>query len=232
MIELVYSPMWFYGKDIIIDIVSIFVLILIAFFSLKYYRYNKKNKNYLILSSSFFIIALSFLFKILTNFSLYYNVLETKNMGFVTFTYQTIRSTDTLFFIGFFLYRLLTLFGLFILFNIYEKKKGINTILLISYLLMISTYFSQSAYYIFHITSLLLLAIITIQYYKNSGSIRSFTPKLLAVSFAVIALSQILFIFIRIDLIYYVIAEIVQLVGYILLLITFMVLKYGKKKQK
>src|SRR3989338_1029488 len=97
MIELVYSPNWFHGKDIIIDTVSIVVLSLIAFFSIRCYRIDKENKNYLYLAISFIVIAFSFLFSIITNFTIYYKSIETANLGFLTLTYQAMRSTDILF---------------------------------------------------------------------------------------------------------------------------------------
>jgi hypothetical protein len=53
----------------------------------------------------------------------------------------------------------------------------------------------------------------------------------LFVSFATIALSQLFFMFIRMEEELYVVAEGVQLLGYIILLVGFlMVLYYGKKK--
>jgi hypothetical protein len=99
MIEIVYSPKWFYGKDIAIDIIGIVILFLIAFFSLKYYRLSK-NKNYLFLSASFFMISLSYFFKIITNFTIYYQVLQTKRFIFGTITYTAVESSDILFVVG------------------------------------------------------------------------------------------------------------------------------------
>lgn len=230
MIELVYSPQWFYGKDIIIDIVSIFVLFLIGFFAIKCYRMNKKNKNYLLLAISFFTLAASFIFKILTNFTIYYKIIEIKNIGVVTLTYQTIKSTNTLFFIGFMLYRILTLIGLYILYSIYTKQTKSNMFLII-FLIIISTYFSQSAYYIFHLTSLILLILITMQYWDIYKKNKLIPSKMLVFSFAIIAISQIIFMFVHLNQLLYVISEIVQLIGYISLLIAFiLVLKHGKKR--
>jgi len=61
---------------------------------------------------------------------------------------------------------------------------------------------------------------------------KHYTAKLLALSFGVIAGSQLIFVFVRINPLLYVIAESIQLIGYIMLLITFvMVLRYGKKKK-
>ena len=45
MIDIVFSPQWFYGKDIIIDIFSAVVLFVIAAFGLKYYLIKKRNKR-------------------------------------------------------------------------------------------------------------------------------------------------------------------------------------------
>jgi len=232
MIELVYSPKWFYGKDIAIDVVSIFVLSLIAFFSMQYYKLNKRNKKHLFLSISFFLIALSFLFKIATNFTIYYRMLETRHFGFFTLTYSASKSSNVLFFIGFLMYRMLMLLGFYILYSIYIKQNKVN-IFLIIYLILISTYFSRSAYYIFHLTAIILLIIVSFKYLKNYRKTKHNTNRWLLYSFVLIAVSQIIFVFIKIHAIFYVIAELIQLLGYIGLLITFIkVLKDGKKKRK
>ncbi|MBS3136751.1 hypothetical protein J4401_07405 [Candidatus Woesearchaeota archaeon] len=232
MIELVYSPNWFHGKDIIIDTVSIVVLSLIAFFSIRCYRIDKENKNYLYLAISFIVIAFSFLFSIITNFTIYYKSIETANLGFLTLTYQAMRSTDILFFIGYLMHRILMLSGLFMLYCIYDKHSKSGMFLGL-YLILVSTYFSRSAYYIFHLTMLVMLLIITLQYWKNYRKVMNKTSKWLFYGFSLITLSQIVFIFINTNPLLYVAAEIIQLLGYIGLLITFIkVLKDGKKKGK
>ena len=231
MIQLVYSPKWFYGKDIVIDVVSILILFLIGIFSIKYYYIDKKNKNYICLAASFFTLATAFLFKILTNITIYYINTETKQIGFVTYSYEAIKSTDILFVSGFLLYRILTILSLYLLYSIHQKQPKSN-IAIIIYLILVSTYFSQSAYYMFHITSLIILALITAHYIEIYKENRLHTSKLLAYSFGLVTTSQILFIFINVNPLFYVIAEVVQLIGYITLLITFiLVLRHGKKKK-
>ncbi len=231
MIRVIYSPQWFYGKDIVIDLVSVFVLLLIAFFSFKYYKI-RKNKNYVYFGLSFILLSVSFLFKILTNFTIYFHVLETKNIGFLTLTYQTIKTSDVLFIVGFLIYRLLTLFGLYMLYSVYYDQPKTN-ILLIAYLILVSTYFTQSAYYIFHLTSLILLVLLTIQYSKTYIKNKNNATRMLASSFGIITASQILSIFVSISTKFYVVAEIIQLIGYVILLFSFLtVLRHGKKKNK
>ena len=231
MIRVIYSPQWFYGKDIVIDLVSVFVLLLIAFFSFKYYKI-RKNKNYVYFGLSFILLSVSFLFKILTNFTIYFHVLETKNIGFLSLTYQTIKTSDVLFIVGFLIYRLLTLFGLYMLYSVYYDQPKTN-IFLIAYLILVSTYFTQSAYYIFHLTSLILLVLLTIQYSKTYIKNKNNATRMLASSFGIITASQILSIFVSISTKFYVFAEIIQLIGYVILLFSFLtVLRHGKKKNK
>ncbi len=231
-LDIVYSPRWFYGKDIMIDLISIFVLVLIAFFTLRYYRLNRKNRNYLLFASSFILMAVAFLFKIATNFTIYYEIPQTSQLGLLTLTYSVIKTSDLLFFAGYLMYRMLMLLGLYILYSIYHKQNRFNVFLII-YLILVSVYFSSSAYFMFHLTSLIILSIITYDYFKNYHKSMQVTGKWLAYSFVLIAASQLVFIFIKLHTLLYVIAELIQLAGYVLLLITFIkVLKDGKKKGK
>ena len=231
MIQVVYTPIWFYKEDLIIDLVSAFVLSLIASFSVRYHQINKKNKNYLHLAISFFIIALSFLFKILTNFTVYYKVPETKIFGPFILTYPALKSSAILFVLGFLIYRLLTLIGLYMLYSLYQKNQPKSNILLIGFFILISTYFSQLEYFIFHLTSLVLLSLITLQYYNMYRKNKQSASVLVTASFAIIGISQIFSIFVNYNNIFYVIAEIIQIAGYLILLTTFIkVLRNAKKK--
>lgn len=229
MIELVYSPKWFFGKDIVIDAISIAVLLLIALFSLRYYKMSGK-KSYLHFFFALVLMGVSFAFKIITNFTLYYQTPVTKNLGIFILTYTAVKETHILFIVGFLMYRLLMLLGLYILYSMYIKQEGMNAFLII-YLIMVSTYFSSSAYYLFYITSLIFLAMVTIHYYQNYK--KSHQSKLLLYSFGTITISQAIFVFVRLSAVLYVVAEIVQLIGYLGLFITLLqVLKYGKKTRK
>lgn len=230
MVDIVYTPQWFYGKDIVIDIFSLIVLLLIAYFAFNYYRINKNKKN-LILASAFTMIGLSFFFKILTNFTIYYHVLETKRIGFITFTYNTVKPSDTLFIVGFLIFRLLMLIGFYMVYSLYKKQPKTN-ILLIAYLLIVSTYYSVNAYYIFHLTALILHATISWELYKNYQKTQVDTARLLMISFFMITLSHMAFIYIGYYHVLYVLAEIIQAIAYTLLLITFIqVLTHAKKKK-
>lgn len=229
MLEIVFSPTWFYGKDILIDIFSIIVLTLISTFSIKCYNLNKKNKNYLWLGISFTALATSFLFKILTNFTIYYNVISTKQIGQLTFSYATTKASNILFSIGFMAYIVLTLTAFIILYEIYKTKNSKQETAILIYLMAIITYFTTSKYFLFHLTCFIILSIITYTHFNNYHKNKK--SKILTQSFSIIAMSQLIFIFVGLDKNFYVIAEMVQFIGYSLLLTTFIgVIKNAKKR--
>ena len=231
VVKLVYSPQWFFGKDILIDIVSIFVLLLIAFFSIKYYNI-KKNRNYIYLTLSFVILAASFLAKILINFNVYYKVIETQDLGVISAVYQGMKATHSIFITSFVIYWLSTLFGYYILYSIYQNQ-SLSNFLFGAYLISVSTYISYPDYRTFHLTLLVILSLITALHLKRYLNNKYLATKLLALSFGIITLSQIFFILIDWNINLYVTGELIQLVGYISLLFTFiMVLKYGRQANK
>ena len=231
MVKFIYAPQWFYGKDILMDIVSIIVLLLIAFFSIKYYQ-TKKNRNYIYLTLSFTMLAASFLFKILMNLNFYYKVIETVPLGPITVTYESLKSSHTLFFYSFLLYWFLTLFGFYILYSIYQKQSWVD-FLFGTYLLFMVTFYAYPSYQAFHVTLFILLALITYIHARKYLNQKHYTNKLVTYSFGMITLSQAFFNLVDFNDSFYVTAEIIQLIGYLCLLITFiMVLRYGRKEDK
>ncbi|RMD67192.1 hypothetical protein D6817_02175 [Candidatus Pacearchaeota archaeon] len=231
MLKIVYSPSWFYPADLIIDIFSMLILALIAFLSFKYYKIRKGNKNYFWLSLSFSLLAVSFLFKLLTNFTIYRHVENTTTIGFVTITIHSFASSNLISSIGFLGFRFLMLLGLFILYRIYQKSSSPYDTLVIVYLIAIITYFSREEYFVFHLTSLIFLSFITSIYYKNYKKSGNTNSQLLFYSFTLISVSQLAFMMIESYLFFYIVGEIVQLAGYLVLLITLVrIIKHGKKK--
>jgi len=219
---------WIFGKDIPIDLLSIFVLSLIGIFALRFYFINKEKKSNLYLALSFFMIALSFAFKILANYTAYS---QTRFFEIIVSTFA-LKAHDALYFIGAFFYRSLMLIGLYFLYSIYQKKQNKASMIIIVFLILSSMYFTYNAYYIFHAASLIFLSLLTYEYFKNYKANKEITTHLLFYSFLIISISQVFFMFISLNQIFYAGAEIMQLFGYMLLLITFiLVLKHSKKRK-
>lgn len=231
MVKVVFSPKWFWGEDIFIDAIALLVLLSIAVFATRYYKI-KKSRNYLYLALSFYLIALSFFSKILINFTIYYQVLHTQIIGSIEYTQVILKSSEVLAVSGLFFYRLFTLLGFFVLYSIYEEQSKANVILMV-YFIVISIFFSKEEYYIFYLTSFILLGVISNRYYRNYRKNKKKTSGMLAASFSVITLSQIFFMFVNFTKHFYVVGEVIQLIGYIILLVAFVtVLKHGREKNK
>jgi hypothetical protein len=223
---------WFYGKDIVIDIISTAVLILIAFFAFRYYRMDKNNKRFLYFVASFGLMAVAFIFKILTHFNIYYHTTQTKQIGAITLAYSTVKVSEIWIYCGFIGYWFLMLLGLYLLYSVYLKDQAKSSMLLIGYLLFIVSLYSTYEPHVFHITCLILLSIITFIYLGKYNEEKNRQTMGIAISFLIIALSQASFVFFIADSFFYEIGEIIQIVGYIILLFTFVkVLKHAKKKR-
>ncbi len=230
MIQIVYSPKWFYGQDIGIEAIGMIILLVLAILNLQYYRLNKNKKNHLWLAISFILLALSFLSKIITNFTIHSKVLLTKTVGNSTFVYQMMNQSDTLFDYGFLFYMIFGLIGLYILYEIYQKDHPPARIGLTFLLMAVAIYFSAFPYIVFNMIAAGLLFLITGHYYNIYKNNNHGATKVLAISFGILTLSHLMLLFANVQSLLYVIAEVIRLLGYLLLSITIaMVLKDGKK---
>jgi len=232
MVDLIFSPLWFMGKDIIIDIFSMIILFLIAFFSFKCYKTDKCNKNHFYLSLSFLMIGLSFLFKIFTNFVVYKEIVEKQTLGLLTIIHTVTVQAYLPSYLSSILQKSFMLIGLYFLYVVLEKNKTIIDHVMVISLLLLITHLSHMRHLYYYITVLVMLSIISAKYYLLFKKNKQRRTKYLSYSFVIIATSQILFFFITKYKNFYVLGEIVQAIGYVMLLVIFiMVLKRGKKKR-
>lgn len=229
--KIVLTPNWFLGGDVLIEIFSFLILLLFSIFSVKSYKLSK-NKNSLYLGLGFLLIAVAELATTITKFVLYYDTTFTQYIGHMAITYHVVKSVDIFYYIGFFFNKLLTLFGLFIIYRLPGKKISASDLILIIYFILVSAIFSYTSDLVFHLTAILLLAFIIECYseiYKKNKSENTIN---LIIAFSILALSHVILIFATSGAIY-VFAQIVQLVSYIILLVVMInILKHGGKKKK
>jgi len=229
--KIVLTPDWFLGADILIEIFSFIILFLFFILCLKNYRLSK-NRSSLYLGLGFFAIAFAEIFTILTKLVLYYDTSFTQNIGHMVVTYNVVKSVDIFYYIGFFLHKFFTLMGLYIIYKIPAKKGITSDFFLAFYFLLLSALFSNFFNYLFHITALLLLILIINNYQNLYKKNKSGNTKTLLIAFAMLALSHIIFILSNIAILY-AIAQTIQLISYIILLILMVkILEYGKKKKQ
>jgi len=231
-LDFVYSPPWFYGKDIAIDILSAIVVLLIGVFSFKNFLLDKKNKRHFFLSCAFILLGLSFITKIVVNILTHTQGWLSKQFWLSILGTEIIKPYGFLSAIGFLLYALLTLFGFYILYVLSSKDELSMNYVIIAYFILVSTYFTRFTYFIIYITAFIFLFAITRRYFLCYNETKYKNTLYLGISFGVITLSQFVFIFTSSNHAIYVLAELIQLVGYLFLLYTFvMVLRNAKKKK-
>lgn len=229
--KIVFTPDWFLGGDVLIEIFSFFVLV--AFYLIAYRSYKlSKNKNIRNLGIGFLLIAVAEISTILTKAVLYYDTSFVQEIGHMIVTYHVVQSVDIFYYIGFFINKLLTLGGLYVIYRINGKKTDNGEILLGAYFIIVAALFSYSAYYLFHLTALLLLVLISSNYLEIYRKNKSRNTLILIVAFSILGLSRILFLMSKVN-IFYVSGQLLQLVSYLILLfLIIQIRKHGKKKKQ
>lgn len=213
----IFGPTWFYGIDYIFDFVSVIVGLLISYFSYRTYRYTSQKK-YFYFSASFFLVALAFISKILATIPVYSKELMVEEVGLVTVTSHIINKITWINQFGISIARFLMLFAFLILLLVSLKINDKKMIILLIYLLVISTTLVSASYIVFHVTLLIMLFILSINYKNNYLKVKSLNAGMVMCSFFALLVSQIFFIFEGLVKHFYVIGESIQLLGYLVLL--------------
>ncbi|NOX71735.1 MAG: hypothetical protein GXO64_03495 [Candidatus Micrarchaeota archaeon] len=221
MLRLIFSPKWFYGIDIAFEVVSIIVALLISFYSYKLYKVSRK-KEHKYFFIFFLMIAASFVFKIMTNFDLYFEVLKTMHIGSIHIQYIQKTISSVYRFGGLFMYRLLTALFAYGLYMLAYKKRDRKDIFIFVYFITILAFMSYYGYFLFHLTLIIIMMFVSAYYWKNWHRHRSLNSKFVSSGFILLTASHIVFALVQLELTLYVVAESLQLGGFILLLLAFL----------
>jgi hypothetical protein len=230
--DFVYSPPGFYGKDITIDIISAVVLILIGVFSFRNFLLDKKNKRHLVLSGAFLLLGGSFVIKSLTNILSHSSVLYNQQLWISFLGIQIGRPYTLVPAFGFLLYSIMTLFGFYVIYALTSRDELSMNYVIIAYFIIISTYFTRFNYHIFYLTTFIFVLATMRRYFLSYRKNNYRNTLFLGISFAVISLSQLVFIFTGQNYSLYILAELLQLLGYLFLLYTFMLVLKNARKTK
>ncbi len=231
MVKIVPTPDWFLGQDVLIDAFSFVVLFIFCFIALKYYRINRGKRNFLYLGWGFGLIALAQLAAFLTKLVLYYDFGPSRQIGAAIVTAQVLSSVDIFYYLGFFFQRFLTLSGLYIIFRLPRGKKSAWDYFIGAYFIAISLLLISEVAYLYHLTALAILLMISFKYQDIYQRNKFLNTKILVFAFGVLALSQILFLFSEIGILH-VAGNVVELISYAVLLgLIIRIRKYGKKKK-
>lgn len=234
MISLVFSPQWFYGIDIIFEILAVIVTLIISLYSFRLYKFTHE-RSHKYFAVFFMAFAVSFLAKIATNFVLYYQNSVKTALEPMIVKYQLLSKSMFFFQTGYDIHRFLLLIGLLGIYWLVSKSQDNEHRWIISFLLLIITLFSFQTYFVFHLTAAILLGFI-VKHFKNiCDCVKKKTAshaRLNLLAFTLLLFSQVVFIFTWLNTGIYVVAEVIQLAGFVTFLINMLLLVFGYGKKK
>jgi hypothetical protein len=220
----------FYGIDSLIEILIVIVASIISLYSHKIYKIVKEQ-NYRFFSWAFLLIAISFIFKILSNFTIYQRI-KIQGINFVYTVLSQPNYVPILDFISFTLYKIFYLLGFLILFLILTKTENKQKVFLFIYLSILAILFSIYFNFVFHITLVLILVFLTIHFYENHKNHRTTNTFLVFIAFLIILISHLVMIFSDMDHLDYMFAEGLLLIASLSLLINQIKIKLAYKNGK
>jgi hypothetical protein len=216
----------FYGVDSILELIIIAVAGIIAYQSNRIYGVIK-DKNYQLFSWAFISIAISFFFKILANITLTHMIKIQKMNIIYTLAYES-KLMGAINFFSFVLYKAFFIFGFLIIFFILTKNEKRENRFLFTYFSILAIIFSIYFNFIFHLTLVIIIALLVQHFYENQKKVKTRNSILVFTAFSIILVSQIFFIFANINTIFYLLDEFILLVGFLILAVNHYLIKNEK----
>ena len=213
------SPDWFFGYDVILEILFAIITFVVAMLGFKVYKATSQKQSFY-LAWAFLLISIS-------------NILQsTLNLLILTKLNEPIcaaikiQSVTAFNILGTYIHMFFMIIGLAVLTFMTLKSKDIRGLIVITGLSLIAVFLSANSIYIFYAVSSLLLIIISWYFAKNFLKNKKTKTLLIAIAFLFLLFGSIHFLFAVNHQLFYVIGHILELIAYSLVLSNFfMVLK-------
>lgn len=194
---IIRNPEWFFNTDIVFSIISILVSLFVVFVAFKAWRLTKKIRYFGLIAA---FLALGF--------------------GFFTRMMANLYPDPMLFYIGYGLHILATIFAFLTLFMLANKITNPRIVLLLYLLIFPLIFFSRSYFFSFYITTSLITGLLALTYFQNTLKHRKFGPFCVFAAFLLLFLAHVQFLLSSVDNFFYYSASVSQLLGFILFLLT------------
>jgi hypothetical protein len=227
----VFGPRWFYGYDSIIELIAAITCVLLVYYSYKCYKLTLERR-YKYFSTAFLSLTLAFLSKVIGSLAIYSQKVRESPIAHAidsSFSQVTIYSVNSLSFLSYIFFMTLGFMILFLIISrlTWDDKR---VIIMLTYFVFISSWLGAIHYQLFYFTTFAMLCLIAYSYYDNHKKIKSKNSFLVAISFFILLVSHAFFVFVIYSKILYVIAEVVQLLGFLFLLMPFVLVFIKKPK--
>jgi len=228
MLQLHFTPEWFNGWDLVLDTIGLVIALLIAAFSWRIYTMHKENR-YAYFALAFVCIAIGFGFKLLTNGIYYFEPIRDVAAGVLKpVAGPRLAFADLFYRAGFFLEMAPWLGGLLLLFFISQKPRErlhkyyeLTQIGLFVYLILLISVVSNFTFFVFYLTSTVLLSLIVLNYYKNYLNNGNKNTLRVMWAFMLMLCAHVLFVFVFLWSGLYFFGEVLLLAGFLVLLLTY-----------
>lgn len=223
---LVFDLGWFQGINFLFELFALISTLLIAFFSYRVFKYTSQRK-YFHFALAFFLVAAAFFLKLVSNIIVYSGEQQIQNIGAAALPTYTFYYLEWVQSSGFFIARFVMLLAFLLLFVVNFKVRSRVVMLLLMYLTFVSI-LARDSYLIFHATLFVMLLPLNYYYFKNYLKNKKLNMCLVLSSFFLMLVSQVIFSFVLLYDKLYVVAEFVQSLAFLILLLTILIPRFRK----
>ncbi len=199
------GPNWFFGIDSIFELIGTIVLLMIFLASYKAYKLTDM-KRYKYYSYAFLALMIGHLARTIANFAIHQHWIPLNELQ------------DT-FILGYGAHILFTLSALVLLLALTFEVKQKKSFCILLLLMLAMMFVSSSFYLAFYWAALVMFGFITWHLIQNARAKKAITPKLVALSFALLTFTQLLFLGTAVLPELYLGAQVMQLIGFLILFI-------------
>ncbi len=228
MLQLFATPDWFNGWDLVFDTVGLIIALLIAGYSWRIFKINGENR-FAYFSVAFLLVGISLILKLLTSGILYYEPVRVAAADVLRPSLGPGYKFSVLYYRAGFFAEMASMLGAWLLIFLVSQKPRerlrkyyeLSQIALFVYLVLLISVVANFEYTVFYLTSAVLLALITLNYYKSYLNNQNKNTFRVMLAFLLMLLANLFFVFVFAWEGFYFFGELVLLIGFLALLFTY-----------
>ena len=218
------SPQWFAGIDSGIESLSLIVALIVSWYSYKVYRLSGEKK-YKYFAAAFLLSGIAYIFKIASQVIIYEKEKVLQQIGPFLVARTVLEPVTWLHTYSYAVFSILVLFSMLILLAVAFRIHDKPTLILLTYFMVIITLLTGHAMPVLHLTLALMAAMLVFHFYTNYAKNKACQALFVTLAFLSIFFSHVVMMFMMYNPTIYVASEVLQLVGFCLLLYAFILVR-------
>lgn len=222
MVGVYVVPPWFFGYDILFEVIFAVVASLVSLYAFKVYKLSGQKPTQ-VFGTAFLLIAFSYLVQA------FMNLLIITKLNSSLCVLMKIHDVTVLNYLGISLHLFFFMLGIFLLSITSLRIEDIKVQAMLLLIILASLVLTDEVFLIFYSISSIMLLFIVIHHVENYLQHRHRNPLLVLIGFALLLCSSITFLLSGRIGIYYFIGHIFELAAYVMLLISLMLMRSKKR---